>query len=127
VEFKRELAVAACGPGISVAKLALAHGLNTNLLFKWRRQYRAGRFGVPDPAHAVTLGSEPPTRPPVSQASPVRLLPVVEIATDVGVGEATGPAPACIEVVFACATVRICGVPESASLRAVLNCLARCR
>ena len=127
VEFKRELAVAACAPGISVAKLALAHGLNTNLLFKWRRQYRAGQFGVPDPAHAVTLVSERPTLPSISQASPVRLLPVVEVATGVGVSEATGPEPACIEVVFACATVRICGVPEGASLRAVLNCLARCR
>ena len=130
MEFKRELAVAACAPGVSVAKLALAHGLNTNLLFKWRRQYRAGQFGVPDPAHAVTLAlasEAPPPLSPVSPPSPVRLLPVVEIATRVGVGEATGPEPACIEVVFACATVRICGVPESASLRAVLNCLARYR
>ena len=110
VEFKRELAVAACAPGVSVAKLALAHGLNTNLLFKWRRQYRAGQFGVPDPAHAVTLRSEPSTLPSVSPPSPIRLLPVVEVATGVGVGETTGPELACIEVVFACATVRICGV-----------------
>ena len=53
VEFKRELAMAACTPGTSVAKLALEHGVNTNLLFKWRREYRAGKFGTPDPAHTV--------------------------------------------------------------------------
>ena len=34
VKFKRELAMAACVPGVSVAKLALTHGVNTNLLFK---------------------------------------------------------------------------------------------
>jgi hypothetical protein len=65
--------------------------------------------------------------PSVSPPPPVRLLPVVEAATGVGVREATGPEPACIEVGFACATVRISGVPERASLRAVLNCLARGR
>ncbi|MGQ0528472.1 MAG: transposase [Panacagrimonas sp.] len=31
-----QLAKASCEPGISVAKLAQSHGLNTNMLFKWR-------------------------------------------------------------------------------------------
>jgi len=60
VEFKRELAMAACTPGTSVAKLALEHGVNTNLLFKWRREYRAGKFGAPNPAHKVTEAVETP-------------------------------------------------------------------
>ena len=46
IEFKRRLAVEACEPEISVAKLALRYGLNANILFKWRRQYRAGLFGT---------------------------------------------------------------------------------
>ena len=41
-EFRREVAMAASEPGISVAKLAQSHGLNPNMVFKWRRQYRAG-------------------------------------------------------------------------------------
>src|SRR5258706_6780739 len=41
-EFRREVVIAACEPGISVAKLAQSQGLNPNMVFKWRRQYRAG-------------------------------------------------------------------------------------
>ena len=69
VEFKRGLAAAACEPGISVAKLALEHGVNTNLLFKWRREYRAGKFGAPDPADLV-----PPAQRtvPVAASRPTR-------------------------------------------------------
>lgn len=48
IEFKRGIAAAACAPGISVAKLALEHSVNANLLFKWRREYQAGKFGAPD-------------------------------------------------------------------------------
>ena len=127
VEFKRELAMAACAPGTSVAKLALEHNLNTNLLFRWRREYLAGKFGAPDPAHRVTEAIEKPA--PVTQtgASPsIQLLPVVEIAAG-AVGTSVRSEPACIEIIFGCATVRICGTPESAPLRAVLDCLARRR
>jgi transposase len=55
VEFKRRLAIAACEPGVSVARLALEHRINANLLFKWRRQYRAGKFDVPSKRHATPV------------------------------------------------------------------------
>jgi transposase len=29
-------------PGVSVARVARAHGVNTNQVFQWRRQYRQG-------------------------------------------------------------------------------------
>ena len=121
VEFKRGLAVAACAPGTSVAKLALEHGVDTNLLFKWRREYRVGKFGAPDPTRLLT-----PIHPALAVAATgperaVTLLPV-HAPTAEGVVIAR---PACIEVVFACATVRICGTPEMAPLRMVLDCLAR--
>ncbi|MEX3606035.1 MAG: transposase [Burkholderia sp.] len=32
-EFRRRIAIAACEPGVSVAKLAREHGLNVNLTF----------------------------------------------------------------------------------------------
>ena len=119
--------MAACAPGTSVAKLALEHGVNTNLLFKWRREYRAGKFGAPDPAHTVAEAVEAPV--PLTQTGgppSIQLLPVVEIATG-AVGTSVRSEPACIEILFGCATVRICGTPEIASLRAVLDCLARRR
>lgn len=36
-EFKQRIAMAACEPGISVGKLAMAHQLNANMVFRWRR------------------------------------------------------------------------------------------
>ena len=121
VEFKRGLAAAACLPAVSVAKLALGHGVNTNLLFKWRREYRAGKFGAPNPAHLLT--PNPPDIPVATSRpeSAVTLLPVHAATAEV-VPVATLP---CIEVAFARTTVRIFGVPEMAPLRMVLDCLAR--
>ncbi|HGB6495722.1 TPA: transposase [Salmonella enterica subsp. enterica serovar Birkenhead] len=39
-EFKHQLVAASCEPGISISKLALENGINANLLFKWRQQWR---------------------------------------------------------------------------------------
>ncbi|WP_132979858.1 MULTISPECIES: transposase [unclassified Pigmentiphaga] len=50
--YKREVAMAACELDVSVAKVALAHGLNANMVFKWRRELRAGLFG---PEEGCTL------------------------------------------------------------------------
>ena len=44
-------------PGASVARVALAHGVNANQVFSWRRQYRQGLLGQ-------------------RNAEPVKLLPV---------------------------------------------------
>lgn len=121
IEFKRGLAAAACDPEVSVAKLALEHGVNTNLLFRWRRQYRMGMFGAPDAAHLPLSVVSKPIKVPTRTEGSVTLLPVqtpeMEIVPDV--------APTCIDVIFACATVRISGSPETATLRMVLDALAR--
>jgi transposase len=122
VAFKREIAAAACAPGLSVAKLALARGVNTNLLFKWRRQYRAGKFGAPDPEHVlVSRGAD---AAPVANEpdAAMRLLPVQVAAVE---PDCAVPSSPCIEVVFRSATVRICGMPDTAALRVVLDTLAR--
>ena len=122
VEFKRDLAATACVPGVSVAKLALEHGVNANLLFKWRRQYRAGDFGAPDPAH-VSAPSHP--EPPAAASAVINAVTLLPVQAPAPVAADAIPASACIEVVFRSATVRICGAPEIASLRAVLDTLAR--
>ncbi|WP_244469349.1 transposase, partial [Escherichia coli] len=38
---------ASCEPGISISKLALENGINANLLFKWRQQWREGKLLLP--------------------------------------------------------------------------------
>lgn len=46
-EFKRQL-VALCQPGVSTSAVALAHGINTNQLRRWIKQYSGER-----PTHAI--------------------------------------------------------------------------
>jgi transposase len=64
-ELKRQV-LAQCGePGASVAKIAMAHGLNANLVHKWRRQACAGRevtppTFVPVAVAAGSVVSDPP-------------------------------------------------------------------
>lgn len=118
IDFKRQLSALACEPGISVAKLALEHGINANLLFKWRRRYRAGWFGEPRPAHQVAL------QPPVGDGP--QLLPVMTMPPPGGAPLAskdTTPA-AVLEIVIGGATVRIFGEISRTALRTVLDCLA---
>jgi transposase len=48
VEFKRQIVEATLKPGTSAALIAREHDINANLLFKWRRHYLAGDFGMPE-------------------------------------------------------------------------------
>jgi transposase len=107
-EFKRQLAIAACAPDVSVSKLALAHEVNANMVFKWRRQYRAGLFDI-DTAPAF--------------------LPVSVMAeADHDHCEAQVETPAqtqnsTIEIVIADAIVRVHGAVNAKALRAVVQSL----
>ena len=40
-ELKRQVLAECAAPGASVAKVAMTHGLNANLVHKWRRQAQA--------------------------------------------------------------------------------------
>ena len=53
------LAGIAYEPGVLVARLAMAHGLNPNLVFKWRRALRAGEV---DPSDLLPVAVEAPER-----------------------------------------------------------------
>lgn len=101
LEFKRQLAEKACGENVSVAQLALEHGLNTNMVFRWRRELRAGQL-----EHSGVL-------------LPVALTP-----------SKTMPAPSMsdaglIEIRIGDAVVRIEGSPDIGTLGAVLRSLQR--
>jgi transposase len=110
-EFKRHLVELTLHPGASVAGIALAHHLNANQLFKWRREYLRQR-------------EAPPVTPP-----PV-LLPVEIVAERTPVAADPEPAPepppapaGVIEIELGGARVRVSGDVDPAMLRTVLTSL----
>lgn len=119
IDFKRHLSARASEPGVSVARLALEHGLNANLLFKWRRHYRAGWFGEPRPAHGAAAGPRACEAP--------KLLPVMTASATVDQPSASKGVkqPAVLEIVIGGATVRVLGEVDRGALCAVLDCLAQ--
>jgi transposase len=71
LEFRREIARLASEPGVSVARLAMEHGLNTNLVFKWRRALHAGEY---DPVGLLPIKIDAPATevaPPASSPASV--------------------------------------------------------
>jgi transposase len=104
-EFKRHLVDLTLAPGASVAGVALAHQLNANQLFKWRRRL------LPQPAL--------PT-PPVAPLLPVAVLPAPEptVRPERAVAPASGGA---IEIELAGARVRVTGEVDAAARRTVLT------
>ena len=112
IGFKRRLAVEACEPEVSVAKLALRYGLNANMLFKWRRQYRAGKFGAP--CSGCQAPEIPLFLPVVTPAMPGKVKPAKAVADE----------PGYIEILRGDSRVRVCGDVTASALHLVLDCLA---
>ena len=104
---KRELVARCLEPGVSLARLAMAHGVNANLLRKWVVQ------------HVGTSASQQRN----STATPVSLLPVKLTQPE----PVTTPVvtPGHLELIVAGVTVRVQGHVDAASLSAVLDCLAK--
>ena len=50
LDFKLEVLKETFAPGASVAAIARRHGMNTNVIFRWRKEYREGRLGAGAPA-----------------------------------------------------------------------------
>lgn len=109
VEYKRQVVQESMMSGASIARVALAHGINANQLHNWRWQYRRGDFGP------ATQG--PRLLPVQLQAAPAaHQLPAKIIGGQDG---ATGD----IELMFSAARVVIHGAPDSATLRCVIDAL----
>jgi len=67
-EFKQSL-VALCQPGISISGVALAHGVNANLLRRWITQYSANPLpSITAPAKLVPVQVSLPTDMPANDA-----------------------------------------------------------
>jgi transposase len=92
---KRALVAAALEPGVSVARLAMTHGVNANLLRKWIRIHQAS---------------------PRDRAKPA-LLPVLPLPAMVAATASS------LEIVIGDATIRIHGGVDAQQLRTVMDCL----
>jgi transposase len=112
-DFRQGLVRKTLVPGASVAKIALEHRLNANLLFKWRRLYLRELAGASD--------------------HPPKMLPVT-IEQVSGAPESTLPQPragarsrsasaGCIEIELPGGRIRLKGAVDRETLRSVLQIL----
>jgi transposase len=102
---KRELVRRCQQPGVSVAAMALAHGLNANLLRKWITM-AAGRRRSPPSAAAVLL--------PVRTERPQSIAAQAPVPTD-----------GYVEIVLAAGTIRLHGRVAAETLRMAIDGLSR--
>jgi transposase len=108
---RRRIVEATIGTGVSIARVARAHGVNANQVYAWRRLYEKGLLG-PSPGNQAAL-------------VPVRITESSVADTPAGSSNQTlrhTPSGA-IQIEFARARVHIEGTPEPATLRTVLECL----
>ncbi len=131
----KALLVAACAePGASVAAIALAHGVNANLLRKWitrthtrDRAHRDQRAQASTVAHAAARFPAP-TSPTAAQFFSVELAPTPPepaISRVVRPAAAAVPVatPGTISIQLGEARIDIGGVVEREALRRVIDCL----
>lgn len=89
-EFKARL-IAECGqPGASVAKVALANGINANMLHTWRRATKGAAATSARPEFVAV-----PLAAPVAAAAPPIRIELRHGATSVAVSWPTEAADAC--------------------------------
>jgi len=105
-EFRRRLAAAACEPGVSVAKLARENGINANMLFTWRRRYRA------------QLQAETTSLIPVVHETPPECVAMSPDAPSVG---HPIPRTGTIEIRIGGVLVKVDGIVDADTLRVVLG------
>lgn len=120
-EFKRHLVELSLVPGASVAKIALDHRLNANILFKWRRSHlRALAQSSPKSVTGllpVTV-MEPERaagQAPVQGLNPVSLRRPRPVASAGGV----------IEIDLPFGRVRLTGAVDLAALRVAIEALSQ--
>lgn len=111
-ELRERLAAAACEPGVSVAKLARENGINANMLFTWRRRYRAEQQAPSGELIPVVLLSDTPTDLVASS-------PVKPQAQDTKPLSPVGT----IEIRIGRAVVKVDGLVDADTLRIVLGSL----
>lgn len=117
-DFRKQLAQRAAEPSVSVSHLAQENGINTNMVFKWRRQLRQGRLDGVMHRQAML----PVT---IIDAQPVNLASVHPIdRPDAVTGqEVLTDRSGVIEIQMAGAVLRFDGKADLTAIRAVLGML----
>lgn len=111
--FKRELVARSLVPGASVAAVALEAGINSNLLFAWRRMYLRTQERLLTPAPS---DPSPMLLPVTIEAASVAACPAPTVA-------ALRQPAGTIEIDVGGARVRLRGAVDEASVRHVLQTL----
>ena len=107
---KRELVARCLEPGVSLARLAMAHGVNANLLRKWVMQHAGSSSAQRRHSVGQRVASVP--------LLPVKLTESKPVATPV-------IAAGHLELMVAGVTIRVQGEVNMTSLSMVLECLAK--
>ena len=119
IAFKKQLAIAACAPGVSVAGLALDHGINANMLHKWRRAHLAVAFGGVDELRPTEFLAVNIARSDSALAKHPSRAPSHQLA--MSVPKPPVPTPGIIEIRLGAATLRLEGSIDAATLGQVLR------
>ncbi|MBI3069651.1 MAG: transposase, partial [Betaproteobacteria bacterium] len=103
-------------PGVSVAAIALSHGINANLVRRWIVQHRSGGLYPTPPATRTML--------PITVAATGTLAPLPGVEVARARSKKDG-APGVIEIELEAARIRVRGAVHRAALRTVLDLLAK--
>ena len=111
LEFKRQIVEESLAPGTSIAAVAQAHGINANLLHKWRWCYRNGELGT---ASLLLSTAQRHVRlPSAQQSKPTPSIQAKALANSTGH----------IELFVKETRVLIHGTPDRQTLRNVIEAL----
>ena len=114
-QFKVQLVAACLQPGASVAALAREHGMNANVLHRWRREHRAGMHqsdvgstsGTEQPALQIPSTALPPPGSPVCAVRDVDVARSVPAFVALDLPMPVAQPPHCSERSSAAADIRI--------------------
>jgi transposase-like protein len=106
---KRALARRCTEPGVSVARMALLHGVNANLLRRWVIKY-----GKPRAALIGAAAAKSPAATLLPVTTPMPSVPRTPTFSE-----------SYIEITLSAATIRVRGAVDAALLDVVLECLGR--
>ena len=122
VQERRQIVEETLVPGVSVARVARAHGVNANQVFYWRTLYRRGRLGGVAAGAALLPVTISDTA--VSEAPAATARPGCTVAPESALEpERRKVAPGTIHIQLPKAQLRIEGTADAPTLRAVLEML----
>ena len=107
---RRQIVEEMLRPGASIALVARAHDVNTNQVFKWRRQYKQGRLEIESPTTTLL---------------PVRIANTIPAAPVVSHRKSRTKRRGIIDIDLGHARVRIEGTADPDCIRAALAGLMR--